>query len=180
MRPPSESCPPLAATAALLVPRCLRGCVCCPGVHRCSEDPTPPVTLGDSYSAGNGAGAYVEKTCWRSPTWPAGGDAAGCRAHDGRVQRRRHRRHPLRVSSGPRRCGPGPTASRWVRSTHAPSGCARPRRTSCAAHEPARLLLHLLDPLERLGGLLFTATVRCQLVAPADRLRDDLDRCGLR
>ena len=25
------------------------------------------VQLGDSYSAGNGAGAYTEKTCWRSP-----------------------------------------------------------------------------------------------------------------
>ncbi len=25
------------------------------------------VQLGDSYSAGNGAGAYVERTCWRSP-----------------------------------------------------------------------------------------------------------------
>lgn len=30
--------------------------------------PAPPriIQLGDSYSAGNGAGSYIEKTCWRS------------------------------------------------------------------------------------------------------------------
>lgn len=38
-------------------------------------DPSPPeyVQLGDSYSAGNGAGTYAEKDCWRSP------DAYGAR-----------------------------------------------------------------------------------------------------
>lgn len=32
-----------------------------------APDPVSVVQLGDSYSSGNGAGGYVEKTCWRSP-----------------------------------------------------------------------------------------------------------------
>ncbi|MFX4287865.1 SGNH/GDSL hydrolase family protein [Janibacter sp. G349] len=31
------------------------------------ESPQHFVQLGDSFSSGNGAGSYVEKTCWRSP-----------------------------------------------------------------------------------------------------------------
>lgn len=38
------------------------------GAEAKSDTATPPriVQLGDSYSAGNGAGSYIEKTCWRS------------------------------------------------------------------------------------------------------------------
>ncbi len=32
-----------------------------------SSDAPTVVQLGDSYSAGNGAGSYLERTCWRSP-----------------------------------------------------------------------------------------------------------------
>lgn len=38
-----------------------------PPRHPGTKHPRHHVQLGDSYSAGNGAGTYTERTCWRSP-----------------------------------------------------------------------------------------------------------------
>lgn len=38
-----------------------------PPRHPGKRHPRQHVQLGDSYSAGNGAGTYTERTCWRSP-----------------------------------------------------------------------------------------------------------------
>ena len=57
----------LAATAALLVAGASGGASAAPASTAAAKTRPHYVTLGDSYSAGNGAGAYVEKTCWRSP-----------------------------------------------------------------------------------------------------------------
>ena len=158
----------LAATAALLVAGASGGASAAPASAAAAKTRPHYVTLGDSYSAGNGAGAYVEKTCWRSPN-----------NYGQRVATRQGATHTTAACSGgviddilsPRELG-SPTLrtrtyrvpvgavdarAQWLRQAKADKLCGTPSQRDFSYTYSIRSSAS--------AGSLFTATVRCQLVA---------------
>ena len=126
------------------------------------------VQLGDSYSAGNGAGSYAEKICWRSP------DNYGAR-----VARRQGATYTNAACSGgvidnilnPRAIG----SAKWVTRTFTvPEGAvdaraqwldrAREARLCGTPAQPDWSYAYTISSNASVGDL-YTATVRCQLSA---------------
>ena len=128
------------------------------------------VQLGDSYSAGNGTGSYLEKNCWRSPINYGAQVAAvlGARYTD------------VACSGGvvkdilqPRAIGaPFPRTATYVvngKARHAQSGWERQARRNslCGkAPQPDMYYTFTTSPAIRAGRLV-TATALCQLMTKA-------------
>lgn len=126
------------------------------------------VQLGDSYSAGNGGGNYLEKTCWRSPN-----------NYGARVAQRHGATYTNAACSGgvsadilnPRELGSAKWATRtfrvpkgavdaraqWLEQAKAASLCGSPA-------QPDWSYDYVISSSASLGGL-YTATVKCQLTA---------------
>lgn len=126
------------------------------------------VQLGDSYSAGNGGGSYLEKTCWRSPN-----------NYGSRVAQRTGATYTNAACSGgvsadilhPREIGSAKWATRtfrvpqgavnaraqWLEQAKAASLCGSPAQSDWSYD-------YAISSSASLGGL-YTATVKCQLTA---------------
>lgn len=138
------------------------------------------VQLGDSYSAGNGAGNYIEKTCWRSPN-----------NYGARVAARNGATYVNAACSGgvlddilePRPLGNATLATKtytitkgaidaraqWLERAKADELCGTPA-------QPDWYYDYTINSSASLGSL-FTATVKCQLTAAPqiDSVTSDTD-----
>lgn len=126
------------------------------------------VQLGDSYSAGNGAGAYTEKTCWRSPNnygqrvaTSKGGTYTNAACSGGVIadilQPRALGSSTLRTKTYRVPVGAVDARAQWLEQAKADELCGTPS-------QPDFYYTYSIRSSASAGDL-FTATVRCQLMA---------------
>lgn len=145
-----------------------------------SAAPLQYVTLGDSYSAGNGSGDYTETTCWRSP-----------QTYGARVAARDGAQHANAACSGgvvadilnPRTIGTATTAT----ATYEVAGNERVRQDKwlrearsqalCGTTTQPDFSYDMTITASSTAGKALTATVSCQLtIAPQiDSVDQDTD-----
>nr|WP_257908010.1 hypothetical protein [Janibacter limosus] len=157
-----------------------------PGASAASAAAPKPhyVQLGDSYSAGNGAGSYTEKSCWRSPNnygqrvatrQGATYTNAACSGGvlDDILQPRTLGSSSLRTGTYRVPVGAVDARAQWLKQAKADKLCGTPTQRD--------FLLHLLDPLERFGRQALHGDGALPAHGPAaDQLGDDVHGRRLR
>lgn len=141
-----------------------------PGASAASAAAPKPhyVQLGDSYSAGNGAGSYTEKSCWRSPNnygqrvatrQGATYTNAACSGGvlDDILQPRTLGSSSLRTRTYRVPVGAVDARAQWLKQAKADKLCGTPTQRDFSYTYSIRSSAS--------AGRLFTATVRCQLTA---------------